>query len=208
MFSTEAGTTRDAVTSRLHWGDLRIELVDTAGIEQLDPASPRGMAQRALMQRLDDADLVLLCIDLSEPPPAWWRTEQLNRLGSYCPVIAVGTKQDRVERSSASDMDVAVTVHDRSSLEPLVALIAARLAASQNEMHSAALHRTSVRCRNGIERALTAIDHAVDAVQGDLGEELVAAELRLALDDLASVIGDIHSDDILGHIFSRFCIGK
>ncbi len=40
------------------------------------------------------------------------------------------------------------------------------------------------------------------------GEELIAAELRLVLYDLATIIGEVHSDDVLGEIFSRFCIGK
>jgi tRNA modification GTPase len=70
------------------------------------------------------------------------------------------------------------------------------------------VHHTAVRCRGAVAAALAGIDQALELTELGGGEELVAGELRLVLDELATIIGEVHSDDILGEIFGRFCIGK
>ena len=94
-------------------------------------------------------------------------------------------------------------------LDSLRAHIAAALSHSAAETSPlAVVHQTAVRCRSAVAEALHGIDAALDVARNNAGEELIAAELRLVLDELATIIGDVHSDDILGVIFSRFCIGK
>jgi tRNA modification GTPase len=67
---------------------------------------------------------------------------------------------------------------------------------------------TALRCRESLRRAAAAVQLAQQAAVNAAGEELVAAELRLALDELAQVVGAVYTEDILDRIFSRFCIGK
>ena len=67
---------------------------------------------------------------------------------------------------------------------------------------------TAIRCRESLRRAAAAVQQAQQAAVNAAGEELVAAELRLALDELAQVVGAVYTEDILDRIFSRFCIGK
>lgn len=67
---------------------------------------------------------------------------------------------------------------------------------------------TAARCGSSLELAAEALDRANATASDNLGEELVAAELRLALDELGRVVGAIYNDDILDRVFSRFCIGK
>ena len=67
---------------------------------------------------------------------------------------------------------------------------------------------TAIRCRESLRLTVESLQHARQAVQDAMGEEIVAAETRLALDELAKVVGAIYTDDILDRIFSRFCIGK
>jgi tRNA modification GTPase len=67
---------------------------------------------------------------------------------------------------------------------------------------------TADRCRDSLRLAGEAIDRALAAHAQLLGEELIAAELRSALDALGEVVGAIYTDDILDRVFSRFCIGK
>ena len=52
------------------------------------------------------------------------------------------------------------------------------------------------------------LQQALQAAAGSAGDELVAAELRLALDELGKVVGAVYTDDLLDRVFSRFCIGK
>ena len=55
---------------------------------------------------------------------------------------------------------------------------------------------------------MESIEQAISVAQSNLGEELVAADLRLALDQLGQIIGVVYTDDILDQIFGQFCIGK
>jgi tRNA modification GTPase len=94
-------------------------------------------------------------------------------------------------------------------LEALSERIAQRLSVSSVSNDSVTLvHQTATRCRASLDRALEALVAASNAARINAGDEFVAAELRLALDSLATIIGEVHSDDILGEIFSKFCIGK
>ena len=73
---------------------------------------------------------------------------------------------------------------------------------------------TAVRCGESLRLAATSLDRAREAVRSGghrvpmVGEELIAAEIRLALTELGEVAGAVYTDDLLDRIFSRFCIGK
>ena len=67
---------------------------------------------------------------------------------------------------------------------------------------------TGTRCRDSIDRAAAALGSASQTLQSGGGEELVAFDLRLAIDELGKVLGTVVTDDILDRIFQRFCIGK
>jgi tRNA modification GTPase len=67
---------------------------------------------------------------------------------------------------------------------------------------------TGERCRESLRQASAALARAQAAATIRSDEELIAAEIRVALDDLGSVAGAVYTDDILDRVFSRFCIGK
>ena len=67
---------------------------------------------------------------------------------------------------------------------------------------------TAVRCRDSLRRAADSLRRARRIAVTGSGEELVAAELRAALEQLGLVVGAVCTDDILDRVFSRFCIGK
>lgn len=229
IVSPHAGTTRDAVSQRISCGGLEIELVDTAGIEELHDQTPRCLAQQALKQRVGQADLIVFCVDLSLLPDVEWLRAHLENLRqNLTPLLMVATKRDLVSRGGglktqlaidALQVDAleplgidgsvqAVSVHDATSLESLRLRIAQTISESTAGMHTEAMHRTMVRCSSRLAGAVEAIDRATALIHEPYGEELVAAELRLAIEDMSSVIGEVHTEDILGEIFSRFCIGK
>jgi tRNA modification GTPase len=67
---------------------------------------------------------------------------------------------------------------------------------------------TGQRCREAVDRAIQRIDEARTATELGSGDEVVASELRMALDELGQVAGTVVNNDILDALFSRFCIGK
>ena len=67
---------------------------------------------------------------------------------------------------------------------------------------------TAARCRESLRSAATCLAAAADLVRAGSGEELVAMELRAALDQIGRVVGAVYTEDILDRVFSQFCIGK
>lgn len=67
---------------------------------------------------------------------------------------------------------------------------------------------TAARCRDSLRLAEESLIRAREAAAGDMGDELVAADVRAALTELGKVVGAVYTDDVLDRIFSRFCIGK
>ncbi len=210
IVSPQAGTTRDAVAASLKLGELTVELVDTAGLEELQSSSPRALAQGVLEERLRRADLALLCIDLHQPPDPLWLQNQLARLQALVSeVLLVGTKADLPHAEVLAEQCVAVaSPFLPKSIDHLRVHLATAVRDARRNLHADALHSTAIRCRGSIEPARQALQRAIELVVEGGGEELVATELRTAIDGLSTVIGEVHAEDILGQIFSRFCIGK
>jgi tRNA modification GTPase len=67
---------------------------------------------------------------------------------------------------------------------------------------------TALRCRESLRGAAASLERAADLAAAHEGEELVAADMRAALDALGQVVGAVYTDDLLDRIFSRFCVGK
>ena len=214
IVSPQAGTTRDAIMHSITIDGLLLELIDTAGIEELAGDSPRAAAQTALQKRLSQADVALFCIDSSQPLDATWHAAQLNALQQLgVAVITVGTKADLLtadptNRTEPRDFDIQVSIRSLHGIDALRTRIVQRVAEHQSELHSSALQHIAIRCRKSLNASRETIEQAILLAQSGDGEELVAAELRMALEELSAIIGEVHSDDILGEIFSRFCIGK
>lgn len=209
IVTNQAGTTRDAITARVVLAGMEIDLVDTAGFEDLDDDSPRALAQNMLDSRVANADVTVYCIDQSMTQDWQWHTTRIEELKSLGEVLVVGTKAD-LARAEPEYMafDLEVSCHQGEPLDELREAIANRLKSEHSQRHSDALHYTMIRCSDGVGRARAAIQRAVECARMTAGEELIASELRLSLDELSSVIGEVHTEDILGEIFGRFCIGK
>lgn len=91
-------------------------------------------------------------------------------------------------------------------LDRLQAAIRQRLesAAADNVV----LGSTAARCRESLQGAARSLRQAQQAAAAGLGDELIALELREAIDHLGKITGRVYTDDVLDRIFSRFCIGK
>jgi tRNA modification GTPase len=109
--------------------------------------------------------------------------------------------------TSPAAADVAVSAATGIGLEALRHAAAAQLLGGSHA-RTELLASSSVRCRNSLERALGCLQRALAAANQQLGDELLSVELRTALQELAEVLGEVCTDDLLDHIFSRFCIGK
>jgi tRNA modification GTPase len=198
LVSPVAGTTRDYLAAKIHCNGLEVRLIDTAGIHSDLIHSPIDEAaqQLAAGQRAQ-ADLSVLCLDATRPASQWERQQQLHEN-----TLVVWTKSDLATTGEG----LLTSSRTGSGLDELRTKIAAVLSARPDESH--AVVGTAARARESIRLAAAAITDAHGLAIESAGEELIAAELRLALEELGKVVGAIYTDDLLDRIFSRFCIGK
>ena len=200
IVSPLAGTTRDYLTARCQCGGIRIEVIDTAGIETArDPIEI--LAQTGRANQANRADVVLFCQSV-ETSMAEMGTPSLAM-----PVLSVWTKCDLGRPASPAAQGTLLTSAETGEgLDELRAAIAIALRAGEDEGDLAG--STGARCRDSLLRAADALGSASRTILNGGGEELVAFELRLAIDELSKVVGAVVTDEILDRIFQRFCIGK
>lgn len=209
LVSPQEGTTRDVVTCRVHWAGRELLLSDTAGLgDATDPLS--RAAHSATWQQIDQAALVLLCCDRSQPLAPDERRLADRLAQAQTPWLVVWTKCDLPPAQPApcealGGEAICTSSRTGEGLAPLREAILRRLEADLGE--TSVVASTAERCRHSLAAAAAALDRARQAAQQP-AEELVAAELRLALDALGEVTGSVYTEDILDRIFQRFCIGK
>ena len=198
IVSPRPGTTRDYLVADWDCEGRVVELVDTAGFEPAsDPIAASAQAHRS--QQASRSDVVLACRPADGAPGSW--DDGLER---DLKAIPVWTKADL---APAPDTGwIATSVEAGVGLDTLRSAVAARLRDSEGDAGG-----TASRCGESLRRASDALASAAESLMlpADCAiDELVAVDLRQALDDLGSVIGDHAPDEVLDRIFRRFCIGK
>ena len=190
------GTTRDLVTETVDIDGLRVTLVDTAGLrDTADPVEIEGVARAR--QAIAVADLVLQVEDRSRP-----RQAQPTHNGK---VLYVSNKSD-LPRVWDDPVAVAVSATTGAGVDDLRRRIAGALDVDPLRDRPP---MTNVRHIALVERAQQALARARAAAEGGaLSEEFVLADLTDARNAFEEITGRRAPEDLLEHIFSRFCIGK
>jgi len=200
------GTTRDLVAERVDIGGLAVTLVDTAGARPtVDPIEREGVARSA--QARAASSLVLVILDQSEE----LSDDDRHVLDATRerPRLIVKNKSDRPDRCDTSDLAASVVSVSARSGDGLAALreaIAGALTTAEPLSDTPAI--TNMRHVALLDDARTAISKARTAAQAAAPEEFIAADLQQARERLDEMVGRRTSDDVLRHIFERFCIGK
>jgi len=207
-----AGTTRDKVTETVQIEGIPINIIDTAGIREAADASDE--VERIGIERtwnaVRDADVILHMLDANRGPT---RADEkiVDRFPPGVPVIRLWNKIDLSgHRAGVEQLTDATHIYlsatDHTGLNLLRAELL-RIAGWQQTGESLYLARE--RHLVALKVARVHLDIAAElAARNDQALDLFAEELRLAQDRLNSITGAFTSDDLLGVIFSRFCIGK
>jgi tRNA modification GTPase len=199
------GTTRDAIRQTIEVGGLPVNIIDTAGLRDTDDAV-EVIGIRRTWDAIEKADALLLMIDArAGVTPA--DEAIIRRLPAALKRITVWNKIDLTDARPAAqhgpdELHVAVSAKTGDGLAELQAALL-ELSGWQVGSEDAFMAR---------ERHLVALRLAGEALARAEAElhrsELFAEELRLAQLQLSSITGEFTADDLLGEIFSRFCIGK
>lgn len=202
------GTTRDVLTERIDLDGLLVTLVDTAGQrEAADAIEAEGVRRARAAQ--EAAQIVLMVVDGSAPltdeDRSWIAASAMRR-------IIVISKSDlaaawRVDELPGVGPDVvAVSVRSGAGVGELRRGIVAALTGEEPRTDTPAM--SNVRHLALVDRARESVAGARMALADGASEELILAELMAAREALESIVGRRTPDDLLRHIFGRFCIGK
>ena len=192
-----AGTTRDVVEVRLVLGGQVVWLADTAGLrETSDVVEAEGVRRAAKAAR--DADLRIHVIDGANAEPPKGPVEPQD--------VVVFNKADQRPPALAPDGALAVSADTGMGIDQLEAAIAGFI--SQRAASVEAPVITRARHREKLSAGLASLMAARQLLEDDMGAELAAEDVRMALRQLGAVIGVVGVEDVLGAVFSQFCIGK
>jgi tRNA modification GTPase len=192
------GTTRDIVRETIEIGGLPVTLADTAGLrESADVVEGIGIERAREAAR--SADIVLYLIDASVGLTEEDTRERQVLDGNE---LLVYTKVDTAEPPKDTLAISAVTDHGIDELlRRLDALVRERFAAPEGALVNERQRVAVTECESGLKAALASIE-------GGLDEQMIVVDLYRAANALGVLTGAITRDDILGEIFSKFCIGK
>ena len=200
IVSPTPGTTRDTVEESIVLAGFPVRLIDTAGLRpSTDPVELEGMARTRTA--MDSADLVLALIDrtqLVDPCRHEW-----NRLGNK--ILKVVTKADLPQVSKEDGL--LVSSQTGTGFDELRRTITHRLTGNVETPGSDEI-AINARHEEALRRASEAFAAALSSLNAKTAPELVASDLRQALQALESILGVGTSEDVLDRLFAQFCIGK
>jgi tRNA modification GTPase len=205
IVTPQAGTTRDILRTSINLDGLQLNLADTAGLHTTDDLIEQEGMRRA-WQEIKKADLVLLVVDCSQAGTTEHHPliPELTSAKVLEKTIRVNNKADLLELIPKESQDIYCSATTGTGIDQLKRAICQRAG-----FHTAGQDQISARRRHvvALETALAHIVTAHTQLQAGAGE-LAAADLTLAQDELGTIVGKLSSDDLLGKIFSDFCIGK
>ena len=206
-----AGTTRDRVKESIQIEGVPMHIIDTAGLRKTaDEVEAKGIERT--WEAIHLADLVVfLGAPNAEPGHENLRTQILEALPSKCPILEVINKSDLIEGGSAPDEGdingpLLISAKTGAGIDVLKQKILHLVGWNGAQEGAIIARRRHLDC---LERAAEHIDKSEQfAANGNSSLELFAEELFLAQNHLGQITGKLLPDDLLGKIFSQFCIGK
>lgn len=203
------GTTRDYVSAPIMLGPWKIELLDTAGLHKSEDAIEKiGISHT--IEQAETADFFLLVIDASTPSPNL-PDSLLSRM-DVSNTLLIENKIDLVSNSRHKNF---MPEYKRISIslklgDGIRSLLQLWLEMVENNVKPSAIDGVVVNARHAglLKQAHTALELAFTKMKSGELSELIAADLRDALESIGNVVGKIDNERMLDRLFKQFCIGK
>ena len=222
--SPQPGTTRDYLCAPLDLDGIQCELIDTAGVDFHDDGTLDGIPknQKHLAKGIDNeahatttaqweqASIQVFCLDVT----ADLSSDTLKMVESvrHSGGLVVLTKCDQLPESSAkpaglTQVDAETSSHTGAGMETLRKTLRSRFE-DGSAAGDGAVASTAIRCQENLQSVVNGLGEALNIADPSLHHELIAVEIRTAIDFLGQMVGAVYTEDMLDRIFSRFCIGK
>ena len=211
------GTTRDVIEDVINIEGTAFRFFDTAGIrETTDEIETIGIERT--YSKLEQAKIVLLVLDLTNPMKLMVeRLEKIrNRIDSQ-QLIIVGNKADLGGRQKINELIAEISLNENEdivfisakggqNLKSLIDLLQEKAGVSHIESDDVIV--TNIRHYEALKLAHEAVLRVINGLETEISGDFLAQDIRECLHFLGEITGEISTDEILGHIFKNFCIGK
>jgi tRNA modification GTPase len=201
-----AGTTRDLLRERIEIDGVPVELIDTAGLRDATGDAIEAEGMRRARAAIARADHLLFVIDAVADPAGESFAAEHGSLPAGVSVTLVMNKCDLVAPGGSARAPPHIAISAATG-EGIAALKHSLVAAAFQSDAGPGAFSARARHVDALRRAARHLDLARGQLLSKQGE-LAAFELHAAQQQLGEVVGDVTSDELLGHIFSNFCIGK
>ncbi len=210
------GTTRDYLTEWIELDGHAVSLTDTAGLRKSTSAIEKSGQFYAAVE-MKRADLIVWMADISNKS---WKSNlisDLKKLGKFGNVLFVLNKNDLASKSTLKNISSAIkelgiyelilSCKTKSGIGNLKKNLINSINKNMPDLTDR-LVVTSERHKKKLTNSLKYLKNAQKGIQSEVSPELIAFELRQAVNEIDEITGRIYTEDILDNIFSRFCIGK
>lgn len=193
-----AGTTRDIVEGQIHIGSVQLNLIDTAGIRHASDKIEQIGIEKS-QEKLRQAKLVLLVLDGSRPLTKEDK-DLLEQTKDKLRLI-IWNKQD-LNDSSQEGICISAKNHQ---IQPLIDALESLY---QNDLLKEEPILSNERQIGLLQQAKSAMKRAQIALEAQTEPDLVEIDIQEAYEDLKEILGEVHREDLLDTLFSKFCLGK
>lgn len=212
IVSNQAGTTRDTIEEFIKIQGVPLKIIDTAGIRQTEDEIEAIGVKKAI-DLIDDADLVIAIFDQSEELDK--EDERVLELIKNKKTIILLNKCDLSEKnenttsymSKINKTVIEASMKTKKGIDELYNTIVKMFQVGEVDIGKDVII-TNIRHKNQIHKSLESIERGIQTVENQMPIDIVAVEIKQALEDLGSITGDNVSEDIIQSIFSKFCLGK
>ncbi len=194
-----AGTTRDLVEGTIQVGNVQLNLIDTAGIRESDDKIEQIGIEKS-QEKLKEAKLVLLVLDGSKPLDK--EDKDLLELTKDKMRLVIYNKEDKSENKENDQIWISAQNHE---IQPL--LDALEKMYQENVLKEEPL-LSNERQIGLLNQAKQDMINARDAMNDFVEPDLIELDIQAAHDHLKEILGEVHREDLLDTLFSKFCLGK
>lgn len=207
------GTTRDVIEDTINIGGITFRFIDTAGIRETHDAIESIGIERTF-QKLDQADIVLWMIDAADASLQIAQlSEKILPRSEGKQLILVFNKADLLTDRQFKPTDlpenvqsIFISAKKREHIDKLQDLLIQ--AAHIPSLSSNDVIVTNIRHYEALTHALESIHRVQEGLSANLSGDFISQDLRECIFHLSDIVGEVTTDQVLGNIFERFCIGK
>lgn len=206
IVSDIAGTTRDTVEDTMVVDGILIRFIDTAGLRKSNDGIEQAGIERSY-KAVEKAAVVMYVAEASHPREEY--EQELKELGEHVnlegkKIIVLLNKSDQ-KKAEPKSGEIAISAKYGEGIEEVKQALKQAFDLKTSNYDTVL---TNARHYEALKRIIDAIGHIKEGLEQGLPGDLVVVDIRDALYHLGTITGEVSSEEILGSIFSRFCIGK